>query len=72
MEERRILKSDVQKVFLNMQKSRRRFVSRENGHFLTSFRPVVVTYWVEFSEQGEGYLVHNVWSHRMKVREVLS
>ncbi|WP_319466291.1 pyridine nucleotide-disulfide oxidoreductase/dicluster-binding protein [uncultured Pseudodesulfovibrio sp.] len=72
MEERRILKSDVQKVFLNMQKSGRRFISRENGHFLTSFRPVVVTYWVEFSEQGEGYLVHNVWSHRMKVREVRS
>ncbi|MBG0789882.1 MAG: 4Fe-4S dicluster domain-containing protein [Desulfovibrionaceae bacterium] len=68
MEERRILKSDVQKVLLRARETGKRFVHGGTGHFLASHRPVVVTYWVEFEERGNGYLVHNAWSHRMRVK----
>jgi len=68
MEERRILKSDVQKVLLWTRETGKRFVSDESGHFLAAYRPVVVTYWVEFEEKGGGYLVHNTWSHRMRIK----
>ncbi len=68
MEERRILKGDVQKVLLQTQKTGKRFVHKETGHFLASHRPVIVTYWVEYEEKNGGFLVHNTWSHRMHVR----
>ena len=72
MEERRILKSDVQKVLLNARETGKQFRHEETGRLLASFRPVVVTYWVEFEPTDGGYLVHNVWSHRMQVKGVLS
>ncbi|WP_247648343.1 pyridine nucleotide-disulfide oxidoreductase/dicluster-binding protein [Pseudodesulfovibrio sp. zrk46] len=72
MEQRRILKSDVQKTLLAVRESGKRFVHAETGHYLTSHRPVIVTYWVEYEEQGKSYLVHNVWSHRMHIKGVKS
>nr|WP_321513879.1 pyridine nucleotide-disulfide oxidoreductase/dicluster-binding protein [uncultured Pseudodesulfovibrio sp.] len=68
MEERRILKSDVQKVLLQARESGKRLVNSDTGHFLASFRPVVVTYWVEYEPKDDGFLVHNAWCHRMKIR----
>jgi Fe-S oxidoreductase len=67
MEERRILKTDIQKVLLQVRKTGRCFHNDETGHSLASFRPTVVTYWVEFEETEGGYLVHNAWSHRMRI-----
>lgn len=67
LEARRILVSDVQKVLFHARASGKRFVHGETGRFLVRHRPVVVTYWVEFEETGDGYLVHNAWSHRMKI-----
>lgn len=68
MEDRRILLSDVQKTIQAAQESGKELVNNETGHKLVYFRPVTVTYWVEFekNEQG-GYLVHRVWSHRMQI-----
>jgi len=68
MEERRILTSDVQKVLLQAEKSGKHLVHGETGRFLASFRPAVVTYWVEYEQTDEGYLVHNTWCHRMKIQ----
>ncbi|CAG34998.1 pyridine nucleotide-disulfide oxidoreductase/dicluster-binding protein [Desulfotalea psychrophila] len=68
MEERRILKSDMQKVLLQVEESGKAFVHSETGHLLASYRPTLVTYWVEFERLAEGYLVHNTWSHRMRIR----
>jgi Fe-S oxidoreductase len=68
MEERRILKSDVQKVLLHARETGKRFVHEESGRFLAAYRPVVVTYWVEYEETGSGCLVHNAWSHRMRIK----
>ena len=68
MEERRILVSDVQKVLHHARETGKRFVHDGTGRFLASRRPVVVTYWVEFEEAGDGFLVHNVWSHRMHIK----
>ncbi|MGE4292846.1 MAG: pyridine nucleotide-disulfide oxidoreductase/dicluster-binding protein [Desulfovibrio sp.] len=67
LDERRILLSDVQKTLLAAEKDKKRFVSSESGHFLARNRPVNVTYWVEYSVEPDGYLVHNAWSHRMRV-----
>ncbi|WP_272700702.1 pyridine nucleotide-disulfide oxidoreductase/dicluster-binding protein [Desulfovibrio sp. Fe33] len=67
MESRRILKSDVQKVLLQAERSGKHLVHGGTGRFLASFRPAVVTYWVEYESDGDGYLVHNAWCHRMHI-----
>lgn len=69
MEERRIMLTDVQKTLHAAQESGRIMKNSETGHSLTCHRPVIVTYWVEFENKSESeFLVHRVWSHRMKVR----
>ncbi|WP_321400623.1 pyridine nucleotide-disulfide oxidoreductase/dicluster-binding protein [Maridesulfovibrio sp.] len=67
MEERRILLSDVQKTLHAKRDSTQVLVNSETGHNLVQFRPVTVTYWVEYEMDGGTYLVHRVWSHRMRV-----
>lgn len=72
MAQRRILDSDVRKVLHAMSVSGAWLenVSQgaAHGHRLAVFRPSVVTYWVEFTlREDGGYLVHNVWSHRMRI-----
>ncbi len=67
MEKRRILLSDVQKTLHAMQDSTHVLENTETGHKLVHFRPVTVTYWVEYEMNDGTYLVHRVWSHRMRV-----
>lgn len=69
MEARRILVSDIQKVLRHMEETGQRFVQEQTGHFLASYRPSFVTYWVEFEVSPTGYLIHNVWSHRLQIME---
>lgn len=67
METRRILKSDVQKVLMQVLETGRYLVN-DDGRRLASFRPAVVTYWVEFEQDGETFVVQNAWSHRMRIK----
>jgi Fe-S oxidoreductase len=70
LEERRILRSDVQKALLAMERSGRFLANTATGRRLAAHRPMAVTYWVECEPDGAGgYLVHNAWCHRMQVRE---
>lgn len=69
MEERRILKSDVQKTLLACRQSGRVLAHAASNRLLAHHRPVCVTYWVEYEEHGQAFVVHNVWSHRMQIME---
>ncbi|MCK9294316.1 MAG: 4Fe-4S dicluster domain-containing protein [Desulfobulbaceae bacterium] len=65
MNKRHILEDDLQKVIHQAEQTGRRLVDPENGHFLASFKPVRVTYWVEYQPGKQGFIVHNAYSHRM-------
>ena len=67
MEDRRILMEDVRKVIDCAEKSGVKFFNPDLGHWLASFKPAHVTYWVEYSREGEGFRVHNAYYHRMEV-----
>jgi len=67
MEERRILREDVQKVIHHAETGGDRFIDQQNGRWLASFKPGHVTYWVEYSREGSGWRVHNAYSHRMDI-----
>lgn len=67
MEERHILLSDVEGAVVGAEACGHWFENLENGHRLGSWRPRKVTFWVEYQPQGEGFILHDAWCHRMVV-----
>jgi glutamate synthase (NADPH) small chain len=68
MEDRGILREDVQKAIYHAETTGAKFSNPSTGRFLTSHRPDRVTYWVEYSQAGEDYQVHVAYSHRMEMK----
>lgn len=66
---RLILTEDLQKVIHHAEHSGRYLLNPINKRRLAKYRPVRVTYWVEYEPASEGYLVHNGYSHRMQLPE---
>jgi|GEM_PF-5739635 len=54
MDERVILPEDILKVIDYAERTNNKLLNRSNGHILACHRPVSVTYWVEYSPQGDG------------------
>jgi len=69
MEDRLILREDIQQVIELAERTGIKFINPDNGHSLAHFRPVKVTYWVEYNPQEQGVEVLNVYSHRMEILE---
>jgi Fe-S oxidoreductase len=69
MEERHILKEDLQQVIEYAEKTGQMLLNPQTGRFLARYRPTTVTYWVEYSPSGDGYTVHRAYSHRMEIVE---
>ena len=67
MEARHILDDDVRRTLAHAAATGRAFKNRENGRLLASFTPHRVTYWVEYSQEGDTLRVHTAYSHRMTV-----
>ena len=67
MEERHILLSDVEEAVVGAEASGHWFENLDDGHRLGSWRPRKVTFWVEYQPQGEGFVLHDAWCHRMVV-----
>ena len=67
IEDRLILVEDVQKVIEHAETSAERFINQENGHTLAFFKPNLITYWVEYSQEEDRYLIHDAYSHRMEL-----
>jgi glutamate synthase (NADPH) small chain len=69
LEQRLILVEDVQRVIEHAERTGRKLLNRETGHWLAYYRPTAVTYWVEYTAQGETFVIHNAYSHRMEIAE---
>jgi Fe-S oxidoreductase len=69
MDERRILKSDIQKVIRYAEESGNRFYNSKTGHWLAAYQPVNVTYWAEYSVSDSVFVIHNAYCHRMTIAE---
>jgi hypothetical protein len=68
LEKRMILEQDIRRVIDYAEQSGDRIQDQSTGRSVASFRSACVTYWVEYSMEHGGYLVHDAWSHRMEVR----
>ena len=66
MERRFILRQDVTTAVAGVESTGAKFLNRENGHWLGSWRPRNVTFWVEYTADGQGgFVLHDAWCHRM-------
>ncbi len=69
LEKRQILDEDIQQVIDYAEKTGRKLLNRETGHFLAHHKPTNVTYWVEYTPSESEYIIHNAYSHRMEIEE---
>ena len=71
MEQRLILVEDIQQVIAHAENTGKKLLNPQTGHLLAHHRPGNVTYWVEYSlmPKGNGFAIHNAYSHRMLVEE---
>jgi Fe-S oxidoreductase len=67
LERRMILEEDLLEVIRHVERTGDKFKDPKTGHFIARFRPVSVTYWVEYSSSDSGFIIHNAYSHRMEV-----
>lgn len=67
LDERRILLEDVRRVIDHADKTGDKFRNPKTGHWLASFRPTRVTYWVEYIALADGFEIKNAYAHRMEV-----
>lgn len=66
---RLILAEDVQKVIHHAETTSKYLISPNHNRRLAKYRPVRVTYWIEYEPTEAGYLVLNGYSHRMILPE---
>lgn len=66
IESRLILIEDIQKVIEHAETTQERFIDQETGHLLAYFKPNLITYWVEYTPEGNSYQIHDAYSHRME------
>ena len=69
MEDSLILSEDVAGVIARAESTGNRLKNAETGHYLAYLQPLKVTYWVEYTPQEDGFLVHNAYSHRLEITE---
>lgn len=67
MEDRRILVEDVTKVIAHAEHTGCKLMNPETGYYIAYFQPASVTYWVEYSPQNGGFIVHNAYCHRLEI-----
>ena len=68
LEQRLILREEVEAVIANAERTGDKVIKRPSGHFVASYRPALVTFWVEYSPRDAGFTVHAAWSHRMELQ----
>jgi Fe-S oxidoreductase len=64
---RRILEEEIRKVIYQAETIGKKLRSRESGSYMAYLQPANVTFWVEYTPDGDGFSVLNAYCHRMKI-----
>lgn len=67
MEDHFILRSDVENAVAGVESCGKYFVEMDSGHRVGSWRPGAVTFWVRYTAEANGFVLHDAWCHRMRV-----
>jgi Fe-S oxidoreductase len=68
LEDRYIRPEEVLQVVARSEQTGRRFEETSTGRRLATLALGAVTYWVEYEPEGNRFLVHTAYSHRMEVK----
>ncbi len=63
----KILEEDICVVISNAEATGRRTLVTETGHYKAYKEIGYITCWVEYTPVDDGYEIHNVYTHRMKI-----
>ena len=69
MERRMIRPEDILQVLLFAERTGNKLKGTVSKHLLAYCKLSGVTFWVEYSQKGDQYLIHNAYSHRMEILE---
>ncbi|MBN2049133.1 MAG: 4Fe-4S dicluster domain-containing protein [Spirochaetales bacterium] len=69
LEKRLILLRDVREVIAAAEKTGQRLKNNKTNHLIAHLKPGIITYWVEYAPEGDGYRVYNAYSHRLEILE---
>ncbi|MDY5023059.1 MAG: 4Fe-4S dicluster domain-containing protein [Blautia sp.] len=69
MDDRMILKSDVEAVMKSCHETGEALLDLETNLLVSRTRLGNVTFWVKYTKTEKGYLVHRAYSHRMDVEK---
>jgi glutamate synthase (NADPH) small chain len=69
LEQRQILDTDIQQVIDFAERGGMKLLNGRTGRFMAHHRPAAVTYWVEYTFDDDGFIIHNAYSHRMEIAE---
>ena len=67
MEQRMVLESDIETVMQAYREGGEAIYEADTGLRISRYRLGNVTFWVKFTEDAEGYVIHIAYSHRMTV-----
>ena len=67
MEQRMVLESDIETVMQAYREGGEAIYEADTGLRISRYRLGNVTFWVKFTEDAEGYVIHSAYSHRMTV-----
>ena len=67
IDERRILENDLRQVIDHAQRTGKRLQNSESGQYRASCQTENVTFWVDYTPDDDGFMVHNAYCHRMKI-----
>ncbi|TEB07599.1 Glutamate synthase (NADPH) small chain [Pelotomaculum schinkii] len=69
LEKRMILDDDIKQVIAHAEGTGQKLLDQKAGHLIAHLKPSLVTYWVEYLPERDGYIIYNAYSHRIQVRE---
>lgn len=69
LEQRGIRDEDLRGVIDAAEEEGSYHLEKATGHRLAARRTDQVTFWVEYTPEGEGFRIHRAYSHRMKIIE---
>jgi Fe-S oxidoreductase len=62
-----ILEEDVKETLKHCENSNQKVLDQVSGQYSGHLQIGIITYWVTYSKSDDGYILHNVYSHRMSI-----
>lgn len=69
LDERMIRLKDVKKVIIQGENTGKKIMNGTSGHLISHLVIGNITCWAEYSEQGDTFVLHNAYFHRVQIGE---